>query len=925
MIPQLRVRTEFNFRQTFGPIDRVAKRLEEIEAPFAAIVDKGAWGHTYFEKAVPNAGFGCEFVLPTEDGRSPVCWALAEDTRAFYRFASSAPSTEEAFAGLQGVVRFAGAALTDPETFDYIDLNPRSLRSQREALALHKKTGKPLVVTCDNDFPSLSDRDAYLAIIDSKKMTPQHILDDAEMRAAFPLLDDATFAAGVRGCHEVAERLSGIKLQKAPLITVDGDLVALVEAGRAFRLAAGHIDEWTPEYQTRLEREMAMIKSKAFESYFLVVADLVTWAKTRMLVGPARGSSAGSLVCYLLRITEVDPMVYGLLFERFIDINRPDLPDIDIDFSDTKRPQTFEYLGEKYGKDNFARIGNVNRLKPKSGIAQVAKNMALPFGSTFALLNVLVEHASGSSLYGHALEEAMRETDAGQAFMRRYPEMEAVTEIENHAWHTGVHAAGAIVSTEPVIDFCVVLDGVAQLDKPATEYLNLLKIDVLGLRTLGVIEDAGVVTADELYALKLDDPEVLAIFNTHRYAGIFQFEGAAQRRVAETVHVDSFKQIDHVTALARPGPLGGGAAQHYIARADGKEPVTFRHPSMERYLGETLGVVLYQEQVMNISREIGKFPWEVVSEIRKAMSARKGPEYFNRRGEEFFVGAMSLGLSREEAETIWSEICTFGAWGMNKSHTVSYAVISYWCAWMKRYHPMEYAAACLRSAKDEEQTIEILREFSAEGIGFIPFDPHLSEANWSAKDGKLVGGFNNLIGIGPVKAAAYVNKRETAGLDDKDIERLSKLLIKNQDLRPAHTKWGHLYADPTLSNVRGRIKEFGELADFEDAVVICRVISRKRRDENEAVLIAKREGVVKPGFTLFLDAFVVDDSVSKPITLRFKPDLWEAYGLTVAEDVVDGQDWFLVRGRWLKTFSMMIAKKVRCLTRPELFDDLKKA
>lgn len=925
MIPQLRVRTEFSFRRAYGPIHEVAKALAEQACPYAAVVDGGTWGHVRWGKALRKAGvtpgFGVELPVELASGRKPLAWALAEDTAQFYQFTSAGPMMEADWAAARGIIRFAGAALTDPEAFDYVDINPLSVLRTRDALALARKTSRSVVLTSDNSFPHPRDLDAFEAISDGRKVTPQHLLrDEAEWRRAFWMLTDDEFAGAVNATREVAERLAGVALQIAPIIQVPGDLAALVQMGKAERLRLGHISLWSDVYEQRLQRELALIAQKCYESYFIVVADLVAWAKQRMLVGPARGSSAGSLVCYLLRITEIDPLVHDLLFERFIDINRNDLPDIDIDFNDQKRELIFDYLAEKYGRECVARIGNVNTLKPRSVLAEVGKRMGIPANATFAVRNVLIEYSSGDSRYGKGLEDTLTTTKPGQDFLVRYPEAEVMGVVEGHAWHTGVHAAGVIVANVPVTSYCTVKDGVAQLDKPDAEALGLLKIDALGLRTLGVLEDSGVVTAEQLYALPLNDPEAFRIINEGKFSGVFQFEGAAQRRVAKQIPVMDFSQLDHITALARPGPLGGGATNHYINRNNGDEPVTFRHPSMERYLGPTKGVVLYQEQVMNISREIGQFSWEVVSEIRKAMSGRKGKEYFDRRGKEFVEGASRLGMPQEDAETVWSEICTFGAWGMNKSHTVSYSVISYWCAWMKAHHPIEYAAALLRNAKDDEQVIEMLRELAAEGVAYVPFDPDLSEHNWVARNGKLIGGFTNLVGIGPVKAAHYIALREAGKLTDKDRADLAKRKAKVVDLRPAHSLWADIYANPDSHNIAGRVKEFAALRDDESAVVVCQIVKRERRDENETVLLARRDGVRKEGQTQFLDVFAVDDSISKPVLLRIRPKMWAQYGEKLADRAVDGVDWLLVRGRWLEQFSMLIAEKIKCLTNSELFD-----
>lgn len=935
-IPQLRVRTEFTFRAAFGPINDVAARLAELGAPAAGIVDPETWGHVRWAKALQKVGvapmFGAELPLPQPGGRAPRSWLLCRSTAEFYSFLSHLPD-EPGPADLDragaGALRFVGGALETllvaPDVFDYVDLSPASPLAARHAYGHARRLGKKIVVTSDNAYPAPGDRPIYQALTGSGKVTPQHLLSDAELRASFSWLDDDQWREAVANTHEVAERLKDVRLARAPMIHFDGDLGAEVERGRQYRLAAGHIREWTDAYATRLDRELKMIAEKKYESYFLVVGDLVRWAKTQMLVGPARGSSAGSLVCYLLRITEVDPLPHDLLFERFIDINRNDLPDIDIDFSDQHRDKVFDYLRERYGADNVARLGNISTLKPRSVLAEAGKRLGIPAYETFSVRNVLIEYSSGDSRYGAALQDTLRITAPGRAFMEKYPEAAVMARMENHAWHTSVHAAGVVVCNEPVTNFCVVRDGVAHLDKPDSEHLNLLKIDALGLRTLGVIEDAKCVTAEQLYSLTTDDPAVFKVFNDRKYAGVFQFEGAAQRRVTVQVPITNFQRIDHVTALARPGPLGGGATNAYIRRIQGVEPVEYRHPSMAAYLGDTMGVVLYQEQVMRISREIGQLPWEVVSEIRKSMSGRKGKEYFDRRGAEFKDGAIRLGLTENEAQTIWDEICSFGAWGMNKSHTVSYSIIAYWCAWMKAYHPLEYAAALLRNAKDDLQVMEALRELVKEGVRFVPFDRDLSEVDWSVKEGVLYGGLVNIVGVGAVKARGIVARRAAGTLTSKDEAVLAAPKLKFSDLREAHTMWGPLYDEPRLARPEWGlpngcaqpIREIADLEDRERACVIVKVLRRERRDENETIRKAKR-GREYEGQPLFLDLFVVDDSITKPVMMRIKTYDWFAYGEKLADGLRDDQDWLLVYGKWIDGFSMMAIERVKCLTQPDL-------
>lgn len=949
-IPQLRVRTEFSFRQAFGPIKKVAAALAEMKCPAAGIVDAGTWGHVRWQKELVKAGvkpiFGTELTVAKGDGKKPTAWALAQDTKAFYRFSTAARKPDSDIEGLfrqttSGVVRFSGTALTDPDQFDFIDLNPASTLQQRAAYALHKRTKKPMVVTSDNSYPTPGDYAAFMAFIDREKVTPQHILTEAELRKSIGFLSDTEFRRAIGNARDIAQTCAGA-LPTAPLIQVPGDLRALAYAGRDARVAKGHIEVWTQEYADRLERELVAIEAKEFQSYFLVVADLISWSKERMLVGPGRGSSAGSLLCYCTRITEVDPIPHKLLFERFIDLTRKDLPDIDIDFNDTKREQVFTYLTEKYHFNNVARLGSINTLKPRSVMLEICKRFGIAEHEKFDLLNVLIEYSSGDARYGKGLLDTLENTETGRKFASRHPKAAVMGEIENHASHTGVHAAGVIVCNDPVSDYCTIgAEGVAHLDKPDAEALNLLKIDALGLRTLGILEDAGVATNEELYALKLDDPKVFDIFNEHRYSAVFQFEGTAQRQISAEVAISSFATIDHLTALARPGPLGGGATQKYIERKKYNQghsawKMKPHEHFIEPLLRDTYGVVLYQEQVMQIVRQIGKFSWEETTTIRKAMSGRKGEEYFNQQEAKFIAGAAQDGIGEHDARAIWKEICAFGAWGMNKSHTCAYAVISYWCGWMKRYHPLEYAAACLRNAKDDDQQVAVLKEMSDEGVKYLPFDPMLSQANWSVQKRKLVGGFTNIKGIGPAKATKAIEQRDylfakpAKGLSEKDLAKLQKkqqdwtekwgaMVPKFKDLYPLRTAYQDMYLNPHNYGIAegSKILMADEFPVDGNVLWLARLDEKKRRDELEQRRVVKRGGRVLTGPTAFVDLVCKDDT-NIPIICRIGRYDFEEMGRAAIEHLINKQDVLLMRGKRVPGFSMIRVDKIKCLTRPEV-------
>jgi len=903
----------------------IIARLKELETPTAALVDHGTWGHVRWEQAATKAGiepmFGMEVPIIGGD-QKPVAWMLAEDMRRFYNATSKSVQagglTPDEFGALEGVVKFTGGALTlPPDTYDYIDLNPASYVHAYQAARLSRETGKPLVISSYNDMPTPGHQPYAYAWEVRDSVGMRHIATVDELRHALRYaVSGAEFDKALDNTLSVAKRLEGTRLRKAPMISVPGDLVAVAREGQASRLARGHIAEWTQEYEDRFNLEIEAIKRRNFDSYFLIVTDLVQFAKRHMLVGPARGSSAGSLICYLLAITEIDPIVHGLLFYRFIDISRMDLPDIDIDFSDSKRYMVFEYLQKKYGHANVCKLGNINTLKAASVLAQVGRKFGVHIRETSQITTALIEYSSADERYGKGLQDTMHNTEPGREFSRRHPNAsECMGDLELHPSHSGVHAAGILVCNDPIIDYCTVNEeGIAQIDKKNTEHLNLLKIDALGLRTLGIIEDAGVVTAEELYSLKLDDKAVLDILNEDKVSGIFQFEGDIVRTSLRMVYIDTFGKIDNVTALARPGPLSSGMSQRYIERAAGREPVTYEVPQLEKYLSETQGVFLYQEQIMMVVQEIGGFDWKKTSAVRKAMSGSMGEEFFNSMGGDFVIGAVKNGVPEQEAKEIWREMVTFGAWGFNKSHSVSYAVVTYWTCWMKRYHMIPFAAATLRAAKDAEQTVAVLRELEREGVTYTPIDPEFSDINWTAADGRLLGGIRNAKGYGPVKALQYVQKRAAGLLTDKDRERLMKAEVKFTELYEAKALWGRYYENPELIGVTSGMPIIGmkTCKDGRTCLVIAKLTKKTISDENEAIKIKKRGGKLYKGQSQFLDMMMLDDSTDTSMRFRIRPEKYIDKGKPIAEGAATGT-WFLVKGKKIPGLDMFIVHNIKQL------------
>lgn len=871
---QLRIRTEYSFGQTFAPIERIVQRLKETGCTAAGIVDvSSSWGHVRWFNACRAAGIqpllGVELVV-SDDDTAHSMWFLAATTdglselydltsRAHRQTISTRRGSiprlflDDLLAMSAGIFKFAGEVVDEKvieASRPFLDLNPASRVLNAKKLALSKKFNLPLVYTSDNAYVYENDFEVFeLAVGGGIKPTPQFILDK------FPYDDCGT-------ASDIAELCSGLELPKAPMVRAEGNLEALCREGIKFRKMES---VWTDEYEQRLNYELELIRSKDFESYFIIVADMVQYAKQHMLVGPSRGSAAGSLVCYLARITEIDPIPPKLYFERFIDVSRTDLPDIDLDFPDAKRHMVFEYMAEKYGSMNTSHIGTISAFKPKSALIQVCKALRIPPQATAGVKVAMIERSSADSRANNCLEDTLKTTDPGKALLKAYPQVELATLLEGHASHTGVHAAGLLVSNEPITKFATVTaDGIAQIEKGAAESLGLLKIDVLGLRTLGILEDSGVPI--DWYNLPFDDKETYDVFNNQRLCAIFQFEGNALRAISGDIDFRSIIEIDAVTALARPGPFGGGVTEEYVKRKQGK-PYQAIHPLVEKHMEETFGLPVYQEQTLAIVREIGKFDWKETSTIRKAMSKRMGKEFFDTYWEKFKVGATSQGISEEEARATWEMINSMGAWQMNKAHTYSYAVISYWTAYLKAHHPLEFAAANLRNAKDEDSAVELLREMVREGVEYIPFDIDLSEANWCVKDGKLVGGFMALKGIGEAGAKRMIEARNAGRLTEKDRAKVASCENIFNDIFPFRSRYGEMYANPAKHGIATEkiytieeIKSMSSIKHGIELVFMGEVIYKNSRDANEEINVKKRGGEILKGQTQFADMRLRDDT-----------------------------------------------------------------
>lgn len=534
-------------------------------------------------------------------------------------------------------------------------------------------------------------------------------------------------------------------------------------------------------YIERVKYEAGLIELKGFVDYFLVIADAVKFAKDSGIpVGPARGSAAASLVCYLLRITEVNPMLFPtLLFERFIDLNRHDLPDIDLDFDDELRHIVKRYLEDKYGAEKVGNIATFVRYKGKNSLDDVARVFHVPVGDIETVKGMLIERSSGDLRANATIEDSIEMFPQVKEVFDRNPKLYKALELEGNVKGMSVHAAGLVIANSPLSDFCAVYtregsDGeimqVVSLDKYDAEYLNVLKFDALGLKTMAAIrialQNIGI-SLEELYAVPLDDPSTLRGFQEGDVIGIFQFDGRAMRSVNSGVVPDNFSEVADINALARPGPLHSGATGEYIDIKHGRKNAVHYHSIVDDITKHTQFQVVYQEQILQTVRLLGNFSWEEAARIRKIISKKRGEQEFNQQRDKFVQGAETHGMDASDAHRVFNMLATAGAYAFNAAHCVSYGLLAYWCMWLKRHYPTAFYAGMLAKfydSKKHEKQAQLLRDLTAKNITIFPLKVNHSADNWEAvgKEG-VRPGFVQVPGIGKKTAESLVKARANLG------------------------------------------------------------------------------------------------------------------------------------------------------------------
>lgn len=545
-------------------------------------------------------------------------------------------------------------------------------------------------------------------------------------------------------------------------------------------------------YQKQLVHEKSLIESKDYVDYFLIVREGVLFVKDGLKepVGPARGSAAASVVAWLLRITEVDPLKFPLLvFERFIDETREDLPDIDLDFPSEVRPKLRDYYAGKYGDDCVNNIGTFTYYKNKLALDDVARVFRVPKFEVEKIKDFLIERSSGDLRASSTIEDTIDQFPQAREVMDKYPDLYKSRQLEGNIKGFGVHAAGLVISNEPLREVAAIYQRevrghpiqVVSLDKYDAERQGLVKMDFLGLSTMSTIADSiryiGM-SIDELYSLPLDDEKVYDRFRANDVVGVFQFDGRAMRYVCGSMKPDNFSEICDCNALARPGPLHNGAASEYAEIKHGVKKADKFHPAVDIITAPTQYQIVYQEQILRIVREVGDFPWTHAAYIRKIISRKIGEQEFNRQWDRFWEGCQTLHkrtdyppISRSQAQKVWGSMITSGSYAFNAAHCVAYGLLAYWTMWFKVHHPaIFYACSLAQYDENPDKTRQLLRDAVKHGVDVRSPDPRESGVTWkpSTNGSQAVqSGFKQIHGVGDKVSANIVELRdERGGLDN---------------------------------------------------------------------------------------------------------------------------------------------------------------
>ena len=754
----------------------------------------------------------------------------------------------------------------------YLEIQDHGLEAEKRAaeglLRIHRETGIPLAVTNDAHYVEKDDayyQDVLMCVQMQKTITDParmkfetnefYLKDEAEMRALFPEYPEAADnTAKIADMCGYDFEFGKYKLPRFKLPEGESDsfdyLQKLCRAGLARRYPN---DDGTVAKQ--LDYELAMIKKMGFVDYFLIVSDFIAYAKKQKIpVGPGRGSAAGSVVSYTLNITDVDPIKYSLYFERFLNPERVSMPDIDIDFCVNRRGEVIDYVNRKYGHDHVAQIVTFGTMAARAAVRDVARVLDISYGDADAVAKAIPMGPNMTIKDALRVSKPLRDMYEGDEMLHRL--IDVAEALEGMPRHASMHAAGVVITDKPVYEYVPLSKNdesvVTQYQMTTLEELGLLKMDFLGLRNLTVLEDAAKMVRRtepdfEVEKIPDGDAEVFKMLSEGHTSGVFQLESTGMTGVCTGLKPKSIEDITAVIALYRPGPMD--SIPRFIECSAHPEKISYKHELLRPILEVTYGCIVYQEQVIEIFRRLAGFSLGQADMIRRAMSKKKHKVIDAERvafvhGDESrgIDGAVKRGITEDIANSIYDEILDFASYAFNKAHAVSYAIVSYRTAYMKKHYPRQYMAALLSSVLDNSTKIaEYIAECREMGIRLLPPDVNESFADFSVSGNDIRFGLVAIKSIGRGFINELISRREEDGpfrsledfcrrmagreLNRRAVENLIRAgafdsmgFKRKALLRVAGVMIDGIQQE-SRNNVEGQLNLFGE-PDFEDAGAI---------------------------------------------------------------------------------------------------------
>ena len=682
-----------------------------------------------------------------------------------------------------------------PDRF-YLELQANGLEEQARCnqllLECHEATGLPLVATNDCHYLRPDDVEAHDVLLciqtaaqvaDAKRMRFEtdslYYRSPEEMAKEFGHLPQA-----LANTCEIAERIDldiDLKSLHFPVydlpegMTLETEFRRLSKEGLQERLdKLPYRDEINEQdYWDRLDYELDIICKMEFPGYFLIVQDFINWAKDNKIpVGPGRGSAAGSLVAWALKITNLDPLPYNLLFERFLNVERISMPDIDVDFCERRRQEVIQYVADKYGADKVAQITTFGTMKAKAAVKDVGRALGMTFAETNAIAKLIPDEMKMTIAKAMDVEPELKRLAGDDPQVAKC--LDISLRLEGLSRHCSTHAAGVVISPGPMDEFVPIYRDkkggvVTQYDMKKVEKVGLIKFDFLGLRTMTVIQDTldliegQGMTPPDLDTITLEDKATYKLYCRGDTDGIFQVESQGMRKYLQMLKPSTFEDIIAMLALYRPGPLGSGMVDEFIKRKHGEVAVSYPHPSLEETLKPTYGVIVYHEQVMAIAMIMGGFSLGQGDLLRRAMG-KKIAEAMAEQKVRFLDGAKEKGIDQKIATEVFDLMEKFAAYGFNKSHSAAYALISYYTAYLKTHYPKEFMAALMTSElENQDKLLKYIGSCRDMRIPVTPPDINKSFTTFTVADGAVVYGLGAVKNVGEEAVGEIIAEREENG------------------------------------------------------------------------------------------------------------------------------------------------------------------